>query len=106
MAVNESRGDDYYADKGSPTSEGLGDDEGVRVGRPDQARRAPLGNSEVHEAGPSTGISEHDLEGSILEGSETRRGNDEGASTGMGAEGAQGIHDAQQQRGTLDQEQR
>ena len=108
MAGNENKGDEgYYADERSRAGEGLGDDMGVRVGRPDQARRAPLGNSETHEAGPSTGISEHDLEGSILEGAETRRGTDEGAAgTGMGAEGAQGIHDAQQQRGTLDHEQR
>ena len=108
MAGNEKQGDGgYYADERSRTGEGLGDDEGARVGRPDQARRAPLGNSETHAAGPSTGTSEHDLEGSILEGADTRRGTDEGASgTGMGAEGAQGIHDTQQQRGTLDHEQR
>ncbi len=105
MASNENK-DNYFAGNQSPSREGLGDDMGTRVGRPDQAHRAPLGDTDAH-AGPSTGTSEHDLEGSILEGADTRRGTDEGQSTGMGAEGAQGIHDTQAQRGaTLDHEQR
>ena len=104
MASKENE-DSYYAGNQSESREGFGDDMGARVGRPDQARRAPLGDHN-QEAGPSTGTSTHDLEGSILEGADTRRGTDEGASTGMGAEGAQGIHDMQAQRGTLDQEQR
>jgi hypothetical protein len=95
----------YYAGNQSESREGFGDDMGTRVGRPDQAHRAPLGDTDVH-AGPSTGTSEHDLEGSILDGAETRRGTEGSGSTGMGAEGAQGIHDVQEQRGTLDQEQR
>ena len=98
--------DSYYAGNQSPSREGFGDDQGARVGRPDQAKRAPLGDADVH-AGPSTNSSEHDLEGSILDGAETHRGTDEGESTGMGAEGAQGIHGTQEQRGgTLDHEQR
>ena len=104
MASNENK-DQYLAGNQSPSREGFGDDMGTRVGRPDQARRAPLGDTNVH-AGPSTDTSEHDLEGSVLDGADTRRGTDEGQSTGMGAEGAQGIHDTQAQRGTLDQEQR
>ncbi len=103
MASKEDK-DSYYAGNQSESREGFGDDMGARVGRPDQAKRAPLGDTNVH-AGPSTDTSEHDLEGSILEGADTQRGT-EGASTGMGAEGAQGIHDTQAQRGTLDQEQR
>jgi hypothetical protein len=97
--------DSYYAGDQSSSREGFGDDMGTRVGRPDQARRAPLGDTQEH-AGPSTGTSEHDLEGSILDGAETRRGTENSESTGMGGEGAQGIHNVQQQRGTLDQDQR
>ncbi len=104
MADSEDK-NGFYAGNQSPEREGFGDDMGTRVGRPDQARRAPLGDTE-EQAGPSTNTSDHDLEGSILEGADTRRGSGEGQSTGMGAEGAQGIHDVQQQRGTLDQEQR
>ena len=106
MASQEDK-DSYYAGNQSPEREGFGDDMGTRVGRPDQAQRAPLGDSDVH-AGPSTNTSESDLEGAILdEGGDSRRGVDAAdASTGMGAEGAQGIHDAKAQRGTLDQEQR
>ena len=104
MASKENE-NNYLAGNQSPEREGFGDDQGVRVGRPDQAKRAPLGDTGAHAA-PSTGTSDHDLEGSILEGADTRRGTDEGQSTGMGAEGAQGIHEAQAQRGTLDQEQR
>ena len=104
MESNESR-DDYLADERSGSSKGLGDDMGTRVGRPDQARRAPLGDTAQH-AGPSTSTSETDLEGSILDDGDTRRGTEGSGSTGMGAEGAQGIHDAKEQRGTLDQEQR
>ena len=105
MASKENK-DDQYAGNQSPSREGFGDDKGARVGRPDQAKRAPLGDSGSTAAGPSTNTSEHDLEGSVISGAETRRGTDEGQSTGMGAEGAQGIHNVQQQRGTLDQEQR
>ena len=104
MASKEDK-DSYYAGDQSPSREGFGDDMGARVGRPDQAKRAPIGDTDTH-AGPSTGTSDHDLEGSILDGADTRRGTDEGQSTGMGAEGAQGIHDAKAQRGTLDQDQR
>jgi hypothetical protein len=103
--ANDENKDSYYAGNQSESREGFGDDMGTRVGRPDQARRAPLGDTEEH-AGPSTGTSSHDLEGSILDGADTRRGAESSASTGMGAEGAQGIHDAKEQRGTLDQEQR
>ena len=66
--------------------EGFGDDQGARVGRPDSAGK---------RAEPSTGtgvpVGE---EGSILEGEESRRGMTAGdrASTGAGAEGAEGIH--------------
>lgn len=102
MASKENE-DSYYAGNQSPSREGLGDDMGTRVGRPDQARRAPLGDANSH-AGPSTNSSDHDLEGSILEGADTQRGADEGQSTGMGAEGTQGIHNAQQQAGTLDKD--
>lgn len=104
MATNEDK-NSYYAGNQSESREGFGDDMGTRVGRPDQARRAPLGDTGQH-AGPSTDASESDLEGSILDGSDTQRGSDEGVSTGMGAEGAQGIHDVKEQRGTLDEEQR
>ena len=103
MASNENRSDDLEGS--TPSSHGLGDDMGTRVGRPDQARRAPLGETGQH-AGPSTDVSESDLEGSILKDADTHRGTEGGGSTGMGAEGAQGIHDVQQQRGTLDHEQR
>ena len=96
--------DSYYAGNQSPAREGFGDDQGARVGRPDQARRAPLGDAAEH-AGPSTDTSEHDLEGSILDGADTRRGT-ENSSTGAGAEGAKGIEDANDQRGPLDREQR
>ena len=104
MASKENE-DSYYAGNQSESREGFGDDMGARVGRPDQAHRAPLGDAN-REVGPSTGTSSHDLEGSILEGDDTRRGAGAGESTGMGAEGAQGIHDVKAQRGTLDQEQR
>ena len=103
MASNDDQ-NGYYAGNASNEGEGFGDDMGARVGRPDQARRAPLGDTGTH-AGPSTNTSEHDLEGSILDGADTHRGT-EGQSTGAGAEGAQGIHDSKAQRGTLDQGQR
>ena len=103
MASKENE-DSYFAGNQSPEREGFGDDMGTRVGRPDQAKRAPLGDTGVH-AGPSTNTSEHDLEGSILDGADTRRGT-ENSSTGAGAEGAKGIEDANDQRGTLDREQR
>jgi hypothetical protein len=68
--------------------EGFGDDQGTRVGRPDPER---------NEASPSTGTGTPSaVEGSILEGEESRRGmtaNDR-ANTGAGAEGAEGIHSA------------
>ena len=102
MAANENRSDDLERD--TNTSHGLGDDMGTRIGRPDQAHRAPLGDTAQH-AGPSTNVSESDLEGAILSDGDTQRGVQSGG-TGMGAEGAQGIHDVKGQRGTLDQEQR
>ena len=106
MASKEDQ-DGYFAGNQSPSREGFGDEQGARVGRPDQARRAPLGDSHTH-VGPSTDTSEHDLEGSVLEGAEARRDTDDepGGGTGAGAEGAQGIHDAQTQKGTLDHDQR
>lgn len=106
MASREDQ-DDYFAGNQSPSRDGFGDDQGARVGRPDQARRAPLGDSNTH-VGPSTDTSEHDLEGSVLAGAESRRNTDDepGGSTGAGAEGAEGIHGAGEQKGTLDQEQR
>jgi hypothetical protein len=107
VANNEDK-NSYYAGNQSPEREGFGDDMGTRVGRPDQARRAPLGDTEEH-AGPSTNTSANDLEGSILEGSDSRHdtgAGHHGQSTGAGAEGAQGIHDVKAQRGTLDHEQR
>lgn len=119
----------YFAGNQSGQREGFGDDQGARVGKPDQAaHRAPLGNSE--EVGPSSGTDPHGEEGSILEGASTRRGTDEegpaqknvkdaakgasgssgntdgGRSTGMGAEGAQGIHNKQPQSGAAGSGQR
>ena len=70
---------------------GFGDEGGTRVGRPDPAESA---------SGPSTGTNPPDaLEGSILEGEESVRGMTESdrraaASTGAGAEAAEGMHSA------------
>jgi len=67
--------------------EGFGDDAGTRVGRPDEPRRA--------NAAPSTGTDVPDgVEGSILEGEDSRRGMtaSDRANKGAGAEAAEGMH--------------
>ena len=51
---------------------GFGDDQGTRVGRPDAPRREEGG---TNEAGPSSRSTPEGLEGSILEGEDTIRGN-------------------------------
>jgi hypothetical protein len=72
--------------------EGFGDDQGTRVGRPDagKAGAAPSSGTDV----PSG------VEGSILDGEESRRGMtaSDRASTGAGAEAAEGIHSAEEER--------
>jgi hypothetical protein len=71
---------------GGRADEGFGDDGGTRVGRPDPGHV---------EAGPSTGTGAPNAEeGSILDGEESRRGMtaSDRASTGAGAEAAEGIH--------------
>ena len=69
--------------------QGLGDDQGTRVGSPDPDQSAASGYP-----GPSTGSDENALEGSIMEeDSSGRRDAGEGAS-GAGSEAAQGIHAA------------
>ena len=70
-------------------NEGYGDDAGTRIGRPDPGRHG--------EAAPSTGTGSsvpNAEEGSILEGEESRRGmtSSDRASTGAGAEAAEGMH--------------
>lgn len=66
--------------------EGFGDDQGTRVGSPDQGRA---------NAAPSTGTGvPSGEEGSILEGESSRRGvpSSDRANTGAGAGAAEGLH--------------
>ena len=95
--------------RGKPAGrEGLGDDQGTRVGSPDPDRSADSGY-----AGPSTGPTDKGLEGSILDDS-SGRGDDESSGrgaagegvTGAGAEAAQGVQAAsgggrEQERGGI-----
>ena len=87
--------------RGKPAGrEGLGDDQGTRVGSPDPDRSADSGY-----AGPSTGPTDKGLEGSILDDSSSRGDAGEGA-TGAGAEAAQGVQAAsgggrEQERGGI-----
>jgi hypothetical protein len=72
--------------------EGFGDDQGTRVGRPDAGKAA---------AAPSSGTGvPNGEEGSILEGEESRRGvtPSDRASTGAGAEAAEGMHSSKETR--------
>lgn len=85
------RGGDEARGPGRPDG-GFGDDGGTRVGRPDPER---------NEAHPATGTGTPGaIEGSILEGEESRRGmttSDRG-NTGAGAEAAEGVHSAKADR--------
>ena len=79
------------ASKGSEDKgrQGLGDDQGTRVGSPDPARST---GSEY--PGPSTGADANALEGSIMEEDSGSRGDAAEGATGAGAEAAQGMHTA------------
>ncbi len=68
--------------------EGLGDDQGTRVGSPDPDRTA-----ESEYAGPSTGPADKGLEGSILDDS-IGQGDAGPGATGAGAEAAEGLQAA------------
>jgi hypothetical protein len=75
--------------RGKPAGrEGLGDDQGTRVGSPDPDQSGTSGYP-----GPSTGPTDKGIEGSIMEDSSGRGDAGEGA-TGAGAEAAQGVHAA------------
>ncbi len=76
--------------RGARPDGGFGDEGGTRVGRPDEGAKAA----------PSTGTDvPSGVEGSILEGEESRRGmTPSDRSTGAGAEAAEGVHGAQEDR--------
>jgi len=76
--------------RGARPDGGFGDEGGTRVGRPDEgSKAAPSTDTDV----PSG------VEGSILEGEESRRGvTASDRSTGAGAEAAEGLHGAQEDR--------
>jgi hypothetical protein len=81
--------------RGARPDGGFGDEGGTRVGRPDEGAQAAPGTGTDVPSG---------VEGSILEGEESRRGmpaSDRG-STGAGAEAAEGMHGAKGKRDLRD----